>query len=264
MTLGPPDPRTADHGHLFVQLARPYVLPSHEGPHRTASMRPLVSLGMTVVFLASAVGITLASGKSHESQKYVAPLPPNYPASPTDPSDPATPMQDESSQLEPSASVDPSAVPLPVQLPQPSSSPTAYHPLPQVPPTTAAGVAGRAIASYESGKCLRAASVDGAPLQLWACDGSATQRWVVVADGTIRSNGLCLDAAGGSTGNGTIVQLTRCSGNAAQQFTLNAAADIVNRQADRCVDVRDHSTSNGTAIQLWDCGGQANQKWRLI
>jgi hypothetical protein len=26
-------------------------------------------------------------------------------------------------------------------------------------------------------------------LQLWACDGSATQRWVIVADGTIRELG---------------------------------------------------------------------------
>lgn len=70
-----------------------------------------------------------------------------------------------------------------------------------------------------------------------------------------------MDVAWGSTSNGARVQLATCNGNAAQQFVLNSAGDLVNPQANKCVDVADWSWSNGSRLQLWDCAGSANQKW---
>ncbi|MFI7609243.1 ricin-type beta-trefoil lectin domain protein [Micromonospora sp. NPDC049366] len=138
----------------------------------------------------------------------------------------------------------------------------AAEPTPTPKPSTAPPApSGRAIVSHESRKCLQAAATDGAPAQLWTCNGSAQQRWTAMSDGTIRTGGFCLDAAWSATANGTVIQVARCNGGAAQKFTLNASNDLVGRQADKCVDVREHGTANGTRTQLWTCLGTDNQKW---
>ncbi|MEU9430973.1 RICIN domain-containing protein [Streptomyces sp. NPDC048252] len=62
-----------------------------------------------------------------------------------------------------------------------------------------------------------------------------------------------MDVAPGSTGNGAKVQLADCDGDPAQQFRLNDAHDLANRQADKCVDVTDVQTADGTGLQIWDC-----------
>ncbi|MFG1955441.1 RICIN domain-containing protein, partial [Micromonospora sp. NPDC048830] len=53
-----------------------------------------------------------------------------------------------------------------------------------------------------------------------------------------------------------------CNGTGAQQFTLNAAGDLVNLRANKCVDIKDWNGGDGARLQLWDCAGTANQKWR--
>lgn len=53
-----------------------------------------------------------------------------------------------------------------------------------------------------------------------------------------------------------------CSGNAAQQFVLSAAGDLVNPQANRCVDIAAWNADDGAQLHLLDCVGGANQKWR--
>jgi hypothetical protein len=80
-------------------------------------------------------------------------------------------------------------------------------------------------------------------------------------DGTVRSIGKCMDAASGSTADGAQIQWTSCTGGPSQRFTLNAAQNLVNMQADKCVDTTDNQTANGTPLQLWTCNGQDNQKW---
>jgi beta-glucanase (GH16 family) len=115
-----------------------------------------------------------------------------------------------------------------------------------------------------SNRCIDIPSanpVDGAPLQIWDCNGTGAQSWTVGTDGTVRALGKCMDVAGGSTANGAVVQLATCSGNAAQTFTLTAAGDLVNPQANKCVDVKDVGTANGSKLQIWACGGGSNQKW---
>ncbi len=112
-----------------------------------------------------------------------------------------------------------------------------------------------------SGRCLSSADGhDGTRLEIWACDGTASQRWTVQGS-TLRSQGLCMDAADAGTGNGTPVQLANCSGNPAQQFTLRSDGSIYSSYADRCLDVVDFGTGNGAKLQLWDCAGTTNQSW---
>lgn len=124
---------------------------------------------------------------------------------------------------------------------------------------------GVGIRSHASGRCIDVAGGSGAPsgsqLQIRDCDGSAGQKWTIMRDGTIRSQGMCMNVGGGSVQNGAGISRTTCNGSPAQQFVLNAAHDLVNTHADKCADVKDERTSNGTPLQIWQCGGTDNQKW---
>jgi hypothetical protein len=83
----------------------------------------------------------------------------------------------------------------------------------------------------------------------------------VGTDGTIRALGKCLDVSGGSTADGAQVQLWTCNGSGAQRWTVTAARDIVNPQANKCLDVTGNNSADATRLQIWTCGGGANQKW---
>ncbi|MGY1495169.1 ricin-type beta-trefoil lectin domain protein [Streptomyces sp. QTS52] len=126
--------------------------------------------------------------------------------------------------------------------------------------------AGKRIAGYPSSRCIEISShsgTDGSPLRLWDCGGASWQKWVFKSDGSVRSMGLCMDAANAGTANGTRVQLAICNGGSAQQFNLNGSHDLVNIRAGKCVDAVDTGTGNGTRLQLWECEGSSNQKWYL-
>ncbi|NED82000.1 ricin-type beta-trefoil lectin domain protein, partial [Streptomyces sp. SID11233] len=100
--------------------------------------------------------------------------------------------------------------------------------------------------------------------QTWSCTGAANQRWTLGTDGTVRTNGKCLDVTGGSTADGAKVQLYDCNGTGAQRWTYDATShDVVNTAADKCLDVTDRSTANGARAQIWTCTGASNQKWTL-
>ncbi|MGH3375770.1 MAG: ricin-type beta-trefoil lectin domain protein [Actinoallomurus sp.] len=125
----------------------------------------------------------------------------------------------------------------------------------------------RSIVSNASNRCISVSArkaKDGSPLQIWDCGGASWQKWTVESDGTVRSMGMCMDVAWGSSDNGTAIQLARCHGGSAQHFDLNAAGDLVNLGSYKCVDVQDKDTSNGTRLQLWECGGTPNQKWSAV
>jgi streptogrisin C len=130
--------------------------------------------------------------------------------------------------------------------------------------TTGGGNGGTSrLISAHSGKCIDAPTFnDGQQLTIYDCHGMVNQQWTFVADGTLRTNNMCMDVAWGSRDNGAAIQIVGCSGNPAQQFVLSAAGDLVNPQANKCVDVSGWGTANHTPLIQWDCHGGANQKWR--
>ncbi|GAA1270855.1 ricin-type beta-trefoil lectin domain protein [Saccharothrix xinjiangensis] len=71
--------------------------------------------------------------------------------------------------------------------------------------------------------------------------------------------GKCVDVAGGSSADGTAVQLHTCNGSAAQQWTRPGDGTI--RALGKCLDVKDRGTGDGAQLQLWSCGGTPNQQW---
>ncbi|MBF8187387.1 ricin-type beta-trefoil lectin domain protein [Nonomuraea sp. K274] len=71
--------------------------------------------------------------------------------------------------------------------------------------------------------------------------------------------GKCVDVAGGSSADGTAVQLHTCNGSAAQRWTRPGDGTL--RALGKCLDVADHGTADGSRLQLWSCTGAANQQW---
>ncbi|WP_197021633.1 ricin-type beta-trefoil lectin domain protein [Cellulomonas sp. HZM] len=71
--------------------------------------------------------------------------------------------------------------------------------------------------------------------------------------------GKCVTTVGGSSANGTRVELRPCNGSAAQRWT--ASADGTLRVQGKCLDVVDVGTANGTRVQVWDCHAGPNQRW---
>ncbi|MDX3356235.1 RICIN domain-containing protein [Streptomyces sp. ME01-24h] len=128
-------------------------------------------------------------------------------------------------------------------------------------PSHSSATSGTAIRSHDSGRCIDGSTPWGSPLQIWDCTGSAAQSWRIAPDGSVSSQGRCMDVAGGSRDDGAAIQLVDCNGTGAQQFRLNAAHDLVNVQADKCVEAEDSPGVNGTRLRLRSCSGRDNQKW---
>lgn len=113
------------------------------------------------------------------------------------------------------------------------------------------------------GRCLdvqSGSSVDGTPVQLWSCNGSAAQAWAPMGD-AVTTMGKCLDVAGGSTAAGARLQLWRCNGTGAQQWLPTDTGSLVNPRSGACVDVRGGADQDGAAVQLWTCNQSPAQRW---
>ncbi len=121
----------------------------------------------------------------------------------------------------------------------------------------------RELVSQWHGKCIDVPSsnfVDGAPLQMWDCNGTGAQRWTFTG-GTLQAGGKCMDVAWAATHDGAVIQLASCNGNRAQQFVLSSSGDLVSVLASKCVDIKDWNPNRGARLQIWTCAGTANQKW---
>ncbi|MEU8543822.1 ricin-type beta-trefoil lectin domain protein [Streptomyces sp. NPDC048717] len=121
------------------------------------------------------------------------------------------------------------------------------------------------IYGHASNRCIGVAGSPGAAtgsaLVIWDCYDVSYQRWKFV-DGTVRSEGKCMNVVGGSRANGAAINWTTCNGSGAQQFRLNSSHDLTNPQSgNKCVDVKDMRTTNNGSLQLYTCAGTPNQKW---
>lgn len=106
-------------------------------------------------------------------------------------------------------------------------------------------------------------TTDGSHVQIWTCNSSYAQDWIIAGDGTVRSLGKCLDADHSGTTNGTLVQLWTCNGSGAQQWTAGTNGSLVNPESKLCLDDPNSTTTTGTQLQLYTCNGSAAQNWKL-
>ena len=116
------------------------------------------------------------------------------------------------------------------------------------------------------GKCVDVSggnSSAGTPVQLYTCNGTASQQWSVNSDGSLSAFGSnCLDVTNGGTADGTKVQLWPCNGTGSQVWRVQGNT-LVNPQSGKCLDDPGASTTDGTRLQIWTCNAGANQRWTL-
>ena len=131
-------------------------------------------------------------------------------------------------------------------------------------PAQTQGAVGEFIVGTPSKLCVDpAGSGAGAQLFLQDCTGSARQHWTFASDGTIRSEGLCMDAAQHSRVVGALLALNACTGDSTQRFKLNSTHDLttLSTSAGMYVCVEAEGGSAGSRLQLAYCQGKTNQKW---
>ncbi|ANZ41206.1 glycosyl hydrolase [Lentzea guizhouensis] len=105
-----------------------------------------------------------------------------------------------------------------------------------------------------------------------SADGTRIQLWTcnsgtnqrwTVEATTLRALSKCMDTAGGATADGTAVQLTTCNGATSQNWSAGANGSVVNTKSGKCLDANGASTADGTALIIWNCHGGTNQRWTL-
>nr|WP_275409238.1 ricin-type beta-trefoil lectin domain protein [Streptomyces sp. SID12501] len=112
--------------------------------------------------------------------------------------------------------------------------------------------------------CLDDASAhtaDHTRIQVYTCNNSPSQQWILHNDGSLRVLGKCLDVTDGDTDDGTLLQLYKCNGSGSQKWTTGASGSLVNPQSGKCLDDPQQSTANGTQVQIHTCNGTAAQNW---
>ncbi|MCX5302565.1 ricin-type beta-trefoil lectin domain protein [Streptomyces sp. NBC_00160] len=104
---------------------------------------------------------------------------------------------------------------------------------------------------------------DGNRIQIAGCNGTAAQQFQVHNDGTIRNQGMCLNAANSDVVNGTPIELRTCAGVGSQQFLPRADGGIYHPASGRCLDLGRFDTTPGTQLGLWDCNPSPAQRWTV-
>lgn len=113
------------------------------------------------------------------------------------------------------------------------------------------------------GRCLDVAggiNANRTNVQIFECNGSASQQWLARDRAILNVMGRCLDVAGGISANRTNVQIFDCNGTASQRWVFTDSGEIRNAMG-RCLEVAGGVNANRTNVQIFQCNGTRSQKW---
>jgi hypothetical protein len=126
--------------------------------------------------------------------------------------------------------------------------------------------------SHDNELCLDdsgGSTTPGAKVDIYVCNGTASQAWTTEANGTIQVHGLCLGTVGDATASGTNVALETCDGSTSQVWVPGPGNGLVNQataggSARQCLTDPNSGKANGTQMIISACtGGGPSQQWRL-
>ena len=132
--------------------------------------------------------------------------------------------------------------------------------------TAPSGASPTTIVGAPSGKCLSVtggSTTPGTTSDIYTCNGSASEHWLVNANGTITgaSSGLCLEVQGSATADKSLAGVNTCTGGANQRWTVNASGTIVGAQSGKCLSVYGASTANYADAEIYTCNGSGSENW---
>ena len=114
------------------------------------------------------------------------------------------------------------------------------------------------------GKCLDIVGTvkSGAKAELEPCDSPAGEQWVLGphAELITLASGLCLADPGGSTTNGTQVEVAACGAGPRESWTL-PPGQILAPVPGACADDYDGATGDGTKVDVTACTTAKEQRW---
>ena len=115
-----------------------------------------------------------------------------------------------------------------------------------------------------NGLCLanqNSLNVASNPIGVSACNGSAGQQWSPYTDGTLRTQGGCLDVTSAGKASGTTVDWYPCNATAAQGWTHQSNGEEVNPNSGLCLT--DPGGNTGSRLDIETCTGSAQQLWTV-
>src|SRR5579875_3713593 len=115
-----------------------------------------------------------------------------------------------------------------------------------------------------NGLCLanqNSLNTEGNPIGVSGCNGGAGQQWSPYSDGTLRTQGGCLDVVSAGTTSGTDVDWYACNGTAAQDWTHESSGELVNPNSGLCLT--DPGGNTGARLDIETCTGATDQQWTL-
>jgi GH25 family lysozyme M1 (1,4-beta-N-acetylmuramidase) len=116
------------------------------------------------------------------------------------------------------------------------------------------GYAGMCVDDWHSG------IANGTKIDMYACNGTAAQQWMLTTSGQLQVFGKCLDDTGWG-GQGTGMELYTCNGGANQKWAHLANGEYVLASNGLCLNDPGYATRNGTRLIIWACVGTANERW---
>ena len=114
------------------------------------------------------------------------------------------------------------------------------------------------------GLCLAnkgALDVASNPIIADSCDGDAGQQWSPYTDGTVRTQGGCLDVVSAGTTAGTTIDWYPCNASNAQNWTHESNGELVNPNSGLCLT--DPGGNPSAQLELEACTDSAAQVWNL-
>jgi hypothetical protein len=114
------------------------------------------------------------------------------------------------------------------------------------------------------GICLAnkgALDVASNPIIASSCDGDAGQQWSPYTDGTVRTQGGCLDVVSAGTTAGTNIDWYPCNATNAQNWTHVSNGELQNPNSGLCLT--DPGGNPSGQLQLQACTDSAAQIWNL-
>ena len=116
----------------------------------------------------------------------------------------------------------------------------------------------------DGGLCLanrNALDTEGNPIIADSCDGDAGQQWSPYTDGTLRTQGGCLDVVAAGTTDGTDIDWYACNASPAQDWTHESNGELVNPNSGLCLT--DPGGNPSAQLELEACTDSAAQVWNL-
>jgi len=116
----------------------------------------------------------------------------------------------------------------------------------------------------DGGLCLanqNALNTEGNPIIADSCDGDAGQQWSPYTDGTLRTQGGCLDVVAAGTTSGTDIDWYACNASPAQDWTHESNGELVNPNSGLCLT--DPGGNPSAQLELQTCTDSAAQVWNL-